>query len=271
MRILEVAFFVQPDSVLIHAQQAKTDLKRFPVARLGHSDWPPGVPWVALQAFDFARATPVQVRNILLPFNPDQYADLKELPPVNARYWFPSRPKIWPPQGQISLVFYGGGIMECARSDYNLLVWPTRPGCVLWQTSLQDWTKLYGNRGFSLIIVERTEGHAVRSGPLTPDEEADSLDWYYRTYLHLPATLAVVPQVVSRSMPQPDGRRLFADTTRFGHFLGDDDVTKRHGLEGLAMLFDRKGKLLFAGQFEHNQALVQALIRREFTTSSRGN
>jgi hypothetical protein len=268
MGILEVAFFAQPDSVLVYAQQAKTDLKRFPVAG---PDWPPGVPWVIIQAFNFSRATPVQVRNVLLPFNPDQYTDLRQLPPVDARYWFPARPKIWPPQGQISLVLYGGAIMRCARGDYNLLVWPTRPECVAWQTSLQDWAKLYSNQGFSLIIVERTEGYAVRSGPLTPDEEADSLNWYYRTYLHLPATLAVVPQVVAMHMPQPDGRRLLSDTTRFGHLLGDDDIAKGHGNKGLAMLFDRKGNLLFAGQFEQNQALIHALIRREFITSSRGN
>jgi hypothetical protein len=251
--LLEVAYLDQPDSVLALAQRAKADLARFPVA--GGPDWPPGVSFSLIQRFDFKKATPPEVRDFLLPFNANRYTKLRMLPPVHATHWFPSVPPEWPPRGQLSLVLYGGWIMTCARSDMNLLVFPLRKECAPLHTTLRAWTKQYDSLGFSLVFVERTFGTAVRSELLTPKAEADSLNWYYRTYLQLPVTLGVVETNVSTKVPLPDGRLQYTDTTAFGRMLGPDVHN------GLALLFKRDGTLLYAGEFD--RVLLHALIKRE--------
>jgi hypothetical protein len=109
-------------------------------------------------------------------------------------------------------------------------------------------------------MVERTEGYAVRSLPLSPQEEADTLDWYYRTYLKFPgATLGVVPRAVIWQAPQEgDGRRRTADTTALGRLVNDQDHNA-----GIALLYSHDGQLLYAGPFEPNQyVLLKRLIER---------
>jgi hypothetical protein len=249
MQVLTVAFFDQPDSVLALAQAAKNDLRRFPA---GFGAFPNGVRYTSEQLFDFKTATVEKVRNFLLPFNPQQYGGTRALPPVVASYWFPEAPKTWPPKGAISLVIYGGEGMACARTNWNLLDLPLSYACVPWHTYLPKWAAQYDSLGFSLTIVEHTYGHAVRSVVLSPSSEADSLNWYYRTYLKLPATMAVVSQSAS---VEPDGRHWFADTTAFGRFLGPN--------HGRALLFDRDGTLLYAGEnWLRDHALLDALILR---------
>jgi hypothetical protein len=240
--LLEVTFLDHPDSVLAVAQQAKADLSRFPISSFQH--------------FDFTKATPAEVRDHLLPFNPGKYAGGRTLPVVNAAYWFPAQPAHWPPQGHVSLVLYGGGGMMCARGDYHLLSAPLKNGCEAWHTYLRTWLDQYGPKGLALTVVERTYGHAVRSMPLSPAAEADSLNWYYRMYLHLPVTVAVVRQADIVTVPAPDGRHAFKDTTAFGHMLGPGSNV------GLALLFGYDGTLLYAGRFNENRELLHALIVR---------
>jgi hypothetical protein len=252
--LLEVAFVQYPDSVLSIAQQAKEDLGRFPLG----SEFPDGVPYAPIQLFDFKNATPIKVRNFLLPFNPQQYEGTHTLPPVVASYWSPAAPKTWPPKGTVSLVLYGGWIMSCAREDGNILDFPLSTACAPLHTYLPRWITQYDSLGFALTLVERTQGHAVRSVTLSPSSEADTLNWYYRKYLKLSATVAVVPQAVSTQLSAPDNRRWLVDTTAFGRMLGPTN-----SINGRALLFDQDGVLLYAGTFGNNTlTLIHALIVR---------
>jgi hypothetical protein len=255
-RRLEVAFVDTPDSVLVLAQEAKTDLGRFPLG----SHWPAGIPYRLVQTFDFKNATPVQIRNLLLPFNTDRYKVGDTLPPVRATYWYPASPTAWPPQEQLLLVVYGGRMMNCARS--KLLRTALYDDCAPLHTYLPAWKAQYDSLGFALMLVAQTAGYAVRSEPLAPAMEADTLNWYFRTYLRLPVTLGVVQQAVTDS--DPDGRRWYTDTTAFGRHAKSD-----YG-ESMVLLFRRDGTLLYAGKFD--QALLSALIVREVhAVSAQGN
>jgi hypothetical protein len=259
--VLTVAFVEQPDSVLAFAQRAKTDLGRFPLG----PEFPPGIPYSVFQLFDFKGHTPVETRDFLIPFNPKRYQGAQALPPVTARYWFPAQPPVWPPRGHISLVLYRGWEMQCARDDGPLMGYPLANGCAVWHTYFRNWLTRYGARDghpgeFTLTAIERTVGSAVRSIVLSEAAEADSLNWYYRTYLgfrNFPFTLGVVATAPVNRIPEPDGRFLLADTTMFGRRLGSLGSPQI----GLAILYDRAGTLMYAGDFD--AAVVGALIERE--------
>jgi hypothetical protein len=250
MRRLEVAFVRQPDSVLSLAQQAKTDLSRFPVG--GGPDWPPGVPYnLILQTFDFKKHTAEQVRDWFLPFHPALYTGIHAIPPVDADFWFPARPDAWPPTGHVSLILYGDVLMGCARRTGNTLENLLGRTCGPWYTYFPMWISRYGQQGFAMTAIEQTDRQAVRTGLLTPSAEADSLNWFYRTYLHLPMTLAVDIRHTILQLPEPDGRMLSEDTTAFG---------RRFQQNGIVLLFGREGDLLYAGPWD--RVLLQALIPR---------
>jgi hypothetical protein len=237
-RLLEVAFVYHPDSVLIDAQAAKTDLSRFPPDPM---------------VLDFKTATVTKVRNYLLPFTPDRYTTSRVLPPVHASFWFPTSPQTWPPHGHVSLVLYG---INCARGEWGLLGGRlTLQGCGGIRTYLRRWAEQYDSLGFALTLIDGTRGYAALSGVLAPADEADSLNWYYRTYLHLPVRLGVVQRVVVKKIAQPDGRRWYADTTAFGRMLGTNPYNQDHQF---AMLFGPDGALLYAGDLD--RSLLNALI-----------
>jgi hypothetical protein len=246
--VFAVAFYDHPDSLLLLTQQAKDDLRRFP---LGYT-FPSGISYTPDQNFDFSKATPGRIRDFLAPFNPDQYAGDKTLPPVTAAYWYPERPRAWPPRDVVSLVVYGGWLAKCTHGDYNVLDYPLSGWCAPLHTYLREWTEQYAPKGLRITIVSQTGGEAVRSLPLDPQAEADSVNWYYHTYLKRPWTIAVVPSaIVQQITPQADGRRWLADTTLFGRDQSRD---------GLTMLYDRAGTLLYAGDL--NNTLLHALIVR---------
>jgi hypothetical protein len=253
--ILQAAFFDHPDSLDVLAQQAKDDLRRFPPA----SAFPDGVPYHELQRFDFANANVTMVRRFLIPFDPMNYVDSHALPPVEAPFWFPAKPATWPPRGRVSLVLYGGWTMRCSRSDWNLLLSPMSAVCAPLRTYLREWTQQYDSADFAITVVDRTSGEAVRSVPLPPQVEADTIGWFYRTYLKSPWTVAVVPRAVMWQVPiEADGRRSLGDTTAFGRMLGSQNE-----FAGLAMVYDRSGTLRYAGDL--NNALLHAIIVRALT------
>jgi hypothetical protein len=255
--VLHVVFYEHPDSVLTVARRAKADLSRFPIGR----DFPAGIPYSPAQTFDFKTHTDVDVRDFLLPITPDRYSGPNALPRVVARYWFPKPPDTWPPRGKVSLVLYGGWPLVCSRGDGPLLAFPMSNSCDVWHTTFPAWMKEFEARGFAITVMERARGEAVRSIPLAEAAEADSLDWYYRTYLKLPLTLGVVPTARVRQFPEPDGRYWLADTTAFGRMLGAEAQDEQ---AGMAMLYDRDGTLLYAGEF--TPAILRALIARAITT-----
>jgi hypothetical protein len=133
-------------------------------------------------------------------------------------------------------------------------------------TYLRAWTDRFTSQGFVLALIEQTYGEAVRSVPLSPVEEADSLDWYYHTYLKLPVILGVVnTAVIQRVTPPADGRRWWADTTALGRKIG---VKRNNPAWKDALLYDRNGRLLFFGNLQENVNLLQALIIRALASHS---
>lgn len=254
--LAKAVMFDSPDSVNAILQGAKEDIGRFPLG----FDFPPGVPYQRIQTIDFRHATPVQLRRVLITFDPKNYVGANTLPAVSAPYWFPAKPNIWPPKGQVSLVFYSGWVMKCSHWDENLLNSPDRHECLPLRTFLHEWTEHHAAQGFSLILVARTEGSAIRSAPIPQRAEADSLRWFYLNYLKLKGTtLAVVPLAVVRTAPQEgDGRLWFADTTDFGAYLGDGNDNT---IKSMVMLYGRDGRLLYAGE-EPEYGVLQAMINR---------
>jgi hypothetical protein len=157
------------------------------------------------------------------------------------------------------LVLYGGWTMRCSRSDWNLLLSPMSAVCAPLRTYLREWTQQYDSADFAITVVDRTSGEAVRSVPLPPQVEADTIGWFYRTYLKSPWTVAVVPRAVMWQVPiEADGRRSLGDTTAFGRMLGSQNE-----FAGLAMVYDRSGTLRYAGDL--NNALLHAIIVRALT------
>jgi hypothetical protein len=247
---LEAAFINHPNTVLALAEQAREDLSRFPGA-----PFVSGAPSAPVQTFDFARHTAAEVRDKLLPFNPDQYKSDRIFAPVTTSTWFPAPLPAWPPKGKISIIFYGS--FTCG---HRLNV--SERGC--WE-SLQQWrtfAQRHASQGVALTIVEQRYGYAIRTLPLSPSAEADSLDWYYHTYVGMPATLAVIPTALVRQMPLPDGRRWFADTTALGRTIG---IGTENPFRSLTLIYDRNGSLLYAGQ-ERDDLLMQKLILRALST-----
>jgi hypothetical protein len=148
-------------------------------------------------------------------------------------------------------------------------------GCLPLYTYLPEWSEQLESQGFALTMVLQTEGSAVRSVPLTAREEADSIEWFLRThisaprgdtaagrtYLQSPWTIGVVPRaVVRQATPPADGRRWLADTTEFGRAIGAYNLQNTF-TNGLVLLYDRSGTLLYAGRQMEN-ALLHALIVR---------
>jgi hypothetical protein len=265
MSLMKVAYYERgqyPDSVMRLTQLAKTALSPYKV-----------LPFSYLMSFDYKTRTLAQIRDYLCPLNPQQYNGPKTVPPVEAAYWYPSKPAMWPPKGKVSLVIVGdmgghggngliAGVPISRISDAPL------------RTVLREWTDAWAAQGLTLMLVERTQGHAVRSLPLTPQEEADSLNWYYRTYLKLPgATLAVVPRAIIWQAPHPaDGRRSMADTTALGRWVRDTigvlelELTKR-----MVLLYGRDGQLLYGGQYSEvweQPATLKALILQALHVSA---
>jgi hypothetical protein len=235
--VLQVAYLESPDSVLALASQAKAYMSRFSSSNGGR------------MGFDYAKHSVAEVRDNLLPFNPDPATSSRTFPPIEAPFWFPAPITHWPPRGSVTLVVYG----EEPNCGHRLEV----PGnCwTRWGTFMTQ----YAAHGLTFVLVDHARGFAVRTLPLSAKAEADSLNWYYRTYRKLPLTLAVVPMTVTRQVPAPDGRSWVTDTTAMGRAVG---ITESQNYPTpFAQLYDRAGRLLYAGPYDR-YALIQALAIR---------
>jgi hypothetical protein len=49
----------------------------------------------------------------------------------------------------------------------------------------------FHSRGFDILLILKTQGFSWSSPPLTPEEEAKTIEWYYRGYLKLPFNIMV--------------------------------------------------------------------------------
>jgi hypothetical protein len=218
-------------------EQAKQYLSRFIVKPM------------SLINFDYTRHTVAEARDFLLPFTAEHYTGTRTLPPIEASYWFPEPLETWPPKGHVTLVMYGEEPSCGHRLSVSANCW-RRWGA---------FAKQYASQGLMFVLVDHLRGYAVRTLPLTAKAEADSLNWYYRTYRKLPITLATVPMTVTRQVPEPDGRLWSTDTTAMGRIDGITVI--RQYPTPFAQLYDRDGRLLYAGPY-NRYALIEALTVR---------
>jgi hypothetical protein len=204
-----------------------------------------------------------QVRNVLVPFNAQQYAG-RPFPPVTASYWFPKPPDRWPPgNGRVSLIVYGGWLMgRCRRDDWGVLLFPISRGigCRTLYTWLPLWTQRYGQQ-LDITLVSPDEGEAVRSITLSPAAEADSVRWFYQEHLKLPVRVGVVRSAL-RQLPGVDGRILRRDTTAYGNLFGSRDWSTHYYTGGKVLLYDAQGRLVYVGH-DLEDPVFRKLLGRE--------
>lgn len=238
--LAELTFVDHPDSLLALAQRAMDDFARHPsnTARpltLG--------------------STPTDVLNGILP-KELQYtsSEFSSLPPIDAAYWFPAKPDTWPVRGKVTLLLYG---LRCGRD-----IWQCR---YLDELNLPQELARYGPQNIDVTIAVVSERQFLTNGPLTPAAEADSISWFYRTFRHLPVTVAMIPSVVREIAPDPDGRRWHKDTTALGLRLAMRSQDRAGGnTQETTVLFGRNGTPLLVGGDGGTQtyALLHALIER---------
>jgi hypothetical protein len=259
MALGEIAYVEAPDSVPAVMTRAKEDLGRFPPA----TEWSAGPPHSLIEEVPFKTVSLTRVRDVLLPFNANQYAG-HPLPPVDATYWFPKAPSTWPPGGNAaSLVVYGGFLLgNCLRSDASLLIFTLRHECLALRTLIPSWIHQYAGQ-FSVTLVAQTQGHAVRSGVLPPQVEADSIAWYLRRYLGLSVTVGVVVDSI-HAMPPVDGRQLHIDPTFYGQQFHASDVSG-----GVVVLYGPGGHLVYVDR-GLNAPVLRKLVARELSAPRRG-
>lgn len=254
-----VAYVEAPDSVMAVMARAKADLGRYPPA----NTWPDGISYSPIMLTQFKSITPAQVRNVLLPFNAQQYAG-RPLPPVTAAYWFPKAPDRWPPgTGRVSLVVYGGWLMaRCRQDDAGLLIYPTYQGigCRALYTWLPQWTQRHGSQ-LDITLVSREEGEAVRSITLSPQAEADSVRWFYQEYLKLPVRVGFVRSAL-RELPGVDGRVQRRDTTALAVLFQQSKWSTRNYDGGVVILYDGRGALVYVGP-DLDDPIFRQLLGRE--------
>jgi hypothetical protein len=257
--LASIAYVEAPDSVMAVLTRAKHDLARIPPGPSGTN---------------FQTVPVSELRNWLLPFNADQYAG-QPLPPMTAAYWRPRPPTSWPPgNGRVSLVVYGGWIMNrCVRSDEGLLRGALYMGygCQALYSWLPQWVHTYGDR-LAITLVAEARGRAIRSLSLSPAQEADSLQWFYRDYLKLPLTVGMIVGSV-RNLAAVDGRWRWRDTSFYGNWQQPAQWGEESS-QPVVLLYGAGGELRFVGGgggFNKNleSMVFRRLLEREMQTATR--
>lgn len=200
------------------------------------------------------------------------------LPPLTATFWYPARPAHWPPgAGPVSMIVrpvVGGdeGVVRdaCLYYDQEILSsWTIHcyGGLV---RSVRQWTALYGSK-LAITILVPTRGRAIRSILLPPASEADTLAWYFRDYLKLPVTVAVVESAV-RQEPHPRDVLRYTDTALVAldyiHKAAEDYQEKTWDFDPPILLLTRTGHLLYAGGVSPLLDLVLARAMGKATASA---
>jgi hypothetical protein len=242
--LADLAFVESPDSVTAVVARAKTDLSRFPPRP---------------NEFDFKAASLDESRVALLPSSPTVHT----LPRLTANYWFPKPPSEQAlGKGRPALIVYGGWLLgDCIRYDRTLLWWPLAQECLALRTALPEWVAAYGER-LPITLVSPTRGRAVRSLPLSPAAEADTISWYLRDWLKIPVTVGVVRDSV-RTDTYGEIHRL--DTTAYAG-LREPVREDADPNESVVVLYGAHGELRYVGAFD--VPLLRRLIAREMTMRS---
>ena len=161
---------------------------------------------------------------------PEGYGDMigKPLPPIHATYWFaPGGDSVRPVPGRVNIFLGLGGAALANR--------------------VRRWLARYGNQGLVVTYVVPTKGYTCFLGhwkacfsghPLSPAEEGQQDQKYFRDYEQLPVAVAV-QETHFQWRPAPDGRRIQADTTAFAKF------TEEYGAEDNVVLAGRDGSVLW--------------------------
>jgi hypothetical protein len=170
--LMSVAYLTHPaapDSVLIQlAQHAQDDL-----VRVGGSNW-----------------RDATLPHIVRRFAPEGAVVLSEAArrpaPVVAQVLLPADADTTLEPGIIAVRYQP--IPRCLV-DYEALLYNSV--CTTLMTQLQHWQETYAPR-LRITFATPSFGHAVYSGPLSPQEEAQRIAWYVRDYWHIPATVALL-------------------------------------------------------------------------------
>jgi hypothetical protein len=245
--LANLAFVESPDSMTAVLAGAKADLSRFPPQPKG---------------FNFKTASLDQIRAAFVPF--DAKVQVSP-PPLTANYWFPKPPSAQAlGQGHPALIVYGGWLLSnCVRDDASLINFSLRNECLALRTALPAWAARYGDR-LPITLVTPTSGHAVRSLPLPPAAEADTIAWYLREWLKLPVTVGVVRDSVWR---EPQGRLRRLDTTAYGRLR--KRVRENEYPNESVVLYGAQGELRYVGDFD--VPLLRRLIAREMKMMTPGS
>jgi hypothetical protein len=110
-------------------------------------------------------------------------------PPITGKFWFPPGIKV-PEPGVVTLVTMVGkeqGLMSAQLAR------------------LRRVYDRYHARGLDIVLVVKTQGYSWSSPPLTPEEEAKTIEWYFRGHLKLPFKVVVD---VTPFTTRDDGRRV---------------------------------------------------------------
>jgi hypothetical protein len=190
--LMSVAYLTHvdaPDSVLLHlAQQAKVDLSRIPRDSQDRSR---------------KAQTLLKIVNEFAPAGSVVLSDSARLNrSLNAQLWLPpGADTVRAVPGTLSLRYH---LHPRCILNYEAPLWD--PVCSTPLAQLQQWQQAYGSK-LRMTIVASGHGHALYAGPQTPAEEAKTIAWYVRDYWHLPAVIALLPQMTKeeeqrqRNMP----------------------------------------------------------------------
>ena len=183
-----VAYLGSPDSVRAIAQRARQDWLQFPTPTdsldRGSVSW------------DLTRTASVDAYvTALSPVPRSGDTSTSAYPRLDTPYWFPNPL----PSGAFRLVISSetAGLIpgDCLVGDVDILYDPVGR-CFPFYERIRDLAARYQPRGLQIVLLAMTHGQAIRSLPLTPEQEVARLKWYFLDYLKLPVTLAIAPRPV---------------------------------------------------------------------------
>jgi hypothetical protein len=130
----------------------------------------------------------------------------------------------------------------CLNDDLDLLTYSSQY-CLPVYDRIRRLAAHYGPR-LQIVLVATTHGNAIRSLPLSTQQEVERIRWYFLDYLKLPVTLAVIERPI-KSVPAPDGRQYQRSLCSQGPKDPDSDMSvaacKYLRFPGVVML-DRHGR-----------------------------
>lgn len=250
-----ITYVESPDSLTPVIARAKADFSRFPPA----DEWPPGHEYhTLLMRAHFKTMSLQRVQEALVEMDGANYTT-RPLPLMRAAYWFPKSPEVAQSGNtRPALVLVGQYLVNlCAHEEGSIAGDALRNECLPLWTWLPKWAADYGTR-LPITIVAKTDGYAVRSLPLAPAAEADSIAWYLRDWLKLPVTVGVVLDS-TKAFPAPDSRIRMRDTSVYGN-LREFSVQNSDNF-GSVLLYGANGVLRYVGDF--NAPVLKRLIARE--------